>query len=662
MFKKWFLVVFACCAAAWADQTNEPAAVTVTVEADRPVRNLLQTPSAESASLEIATSTVEGDEIRLQNAATWSDALKNAPGIFTETRGRKNKSFTSFRGQIYPYPDWAVNGIWQREFRDMAYSLPASQIGSVEIVRSSGTLLMGLADIVGVINILPKKYDVPTTMIEGEVGTFNTWRAGIAHGNTTSNGWYTAGATAYATDGPTRRNAAERAESAYGYGGIQAHERLYLEGQFLVVHGSRELMTPEPDGPALDNLKNQREEYDPFDAYSFGGKALFTQSPSASLELSGYYTWRSYQYERTVIDTNKPPKTNRRDLERDHEYGIELIQALELSDANTLRFGGVYNHWVCPDGKDFYVGARQDVETVAAVVTDEHRFEKLTLDAGLRVLADYYNEYSNPTFDIIGSNRTFRVVKDTWGDPLLTATLGAKYDLSDAVSLYNRLAGGQRQTDPGAVTADGSDLDNELRLIYDAGVQVGDSSSGLVKFGGFYVLRKDAVTKVGNQVTNSVTGDTFYFSDNQDIRQYGLELETRSAPLGGIATLFFNATLMESKLKPAGGSYDDYREIPNWILSGGMYAQYNRFDFNIVGKHVSAYENNRFAQPVGGVRPYISLGDYFDVSATAGCSFGAKRNMRVYAAVQNLLDEEYSTVVGYDDPGTRCSFGIQHTF
>jgi iron complex outermembrane receptor protein len=664
MFKKVFCLLMLCAAASgFAEEIETVEGGTVTITTNRPVRNLLATPSAESASLEIATSTVTGEDIRLQNAATWSDALKFAPGVFTETRGRKNKSFTSFRGQIYPYPDFAMNGIWQREFRDMAYTLPASQIGRIEVVRSSGTLLMGLADIVGVINVLPEKYDKPTTMIEGEIGTFNSWRTGIAHGNTTSNGWYTAGATANATDGPGGRNAAERSQSVYGYGGIQAHERLYLEGQFFAMQGSRELMTPEPDGPAQNSLKNQVEEYDPFNAYSLGGKAVFEQSPSASLELSAYYTERSYHYERTVINTNQPPRTNQKYIERDYEYGAQLIQALELTDANTLRFGGVYNHWVCPNGKDFYVGSPQDVETVAAVLTDEQRLGKLTLDAGLRVMRDYYNEYSGGAYDINGVSRDFATIRNEWGDPLLTGTLGTKYQVTDAVSLYSHLAGGQRSADPGALKQDGTDLENETRVMVDAGVQVEDTDKGTIKLGGFYVLRNDAVTKVGSQVTNAVTGDTFYFSDNQDVRQYGLELETRSAPIGGIATLFFSATFMESELKPAGGSgYEEYREIPNWILSGGMYVQHGPFDFNLFGKHVSAYENYRFAQPVGGVAPYCPLGDFFDLNLTAGYTFGAKRSTRVYVSVQNLLDDEYSTVVGWDDPGTKCAVGVQHTF
>ena len=59
------------------------------VEAPQVTRNLLQTPTVESASLDIATSVVEEDAIRLQDAATLVEAMDYSTGIFTEQRGRK---------------------------------------------------------------------------------------------------------------------------------------------------------------------------------------------------------------------------------------------------------------------------------------------------------------------------------------------------------------------------------------------------------------------------------------------------------------------------------------------------------------------------------------------------------------------------------------------
>lgn len=632
-------------------QTNVTDGGQIVVTSDYPVRNLLQTPAADSASLEIATSTVDSRDIKLQNAGTLTEAMNFAPGVLTETRGRKYKSFSSFRGQIYPYPTYALNGLWQREFSEVAYMLPASQIGQIDMVRSSGTLLMGLGDITGVINIQPRKYEKPTTVIEGETGTYNYWRVGIAHGNSTSNGWYTVGANAFATDGPSGRNAAEHANSAYAFGGLQVNDRIYAEGQFFAIQGAREMMRPDPDGPGLNSLKNRTEKYDPFTIWHAGGRIVFEQSPSASLELSGGYTSREYDYRRL----DDPTKNF---LEQDYEYTLELIQALKLSDNNTLRLGGLYHRWVAPNGKRSYTGFRQDVETGALILTDEQEFDRLTLDAGLRMQRDYYNDYSGATFNINGASRDFLTVQNKWGDPLLTATLGAKYEINDAVTFYAHLAGGERSAEPGALKADGSDMKDEMRIMADAGVQIEAPKKGMAKLGGFYVLRKDAVTKTATWALD-VNGDRYYFSDNQDLKQYGFELETRTAPLADIATIFFNTTLMQSELKAAGASdYDDYREIPDLIVSGGVYGEADRLDFSLVGKYVSHYSNNRFAQDGN----YHPLGDFTELNAVLGYTFGKKRNTRIYAAASNLLDDEYSTVVGWSDPGLEFRVGASHEF
>ena len=632
----------------FAQKTNQVPVITV--KAPIMIRNLLATPTAESASLEIATSTVDADQIRQQNSSTLTDAIQYAPGVHTETRGRKYKSLTSFRGQIYPYPTYSLDGIWQREFNELAYVLPASQIGQVDLLRSSGALFSGMGDITGVIQVKPRRYATKTTAVEGEVGTHDSMRFGVVQGDTTSNGWYTVGANAMQTDGPSGRNAAERAYSVYGFGGAQVHDRVTLEGQFFAIEGSREMMTPDPDGPALNSLKAREEEYDPFSAYHIGGKAIWTQSPSATLDVSAGYTERNYHY----IRRNFKPTTADED---DYEYSLQATQALELSDANTLRFGAAYNHWVAPEGKRSYTGFRQDVETYALILADEHQFDDLTIDSGLRLQRDYYNEFSGASFNINGINRDFKTVKNKWGDPLLTATLGAKYNVSKTVSLYSHITGGQRGAEPGALKADGSELKTEKRLMVDAGVQLKNRDAGTLKIGGFYVLRKDAVTKTSQSAVDS-SGDTYYFSDNQDITQFGIELDAKSVPLAEVASFFFNLTLMDSRLTPPDSDSQDYAEIPDLIASGGVMMNSDRWDAMLAAKVVSGYENNRFVQS----GKSVDLGDYVDVNASAGYTFGKKYNTRVYLAISNLLDDEYSTVAGWSDDGMTVHIGARYEF
>ena len=103
----------------------------------RKKNNYISVPTLESVSLQPVISMVSRQKIEKQGAISLIDAMKYMPGALTETRGRKVKQFFSVRGQRYPYPDYAINGIWQREFHEMPYFIFASDIEEVEIIRSS---------------------------------------------------------------------------------------------------------------------------------------------------------------------------------------------------------------------------------------------------------------------------------------------------------------------------------------------------------------------------------------------------------------------------------------------------------------------------------------------------------------------------------------------
>ena len=121
--------------------------------------------------------------------------------------------------------------------------------------------------------------------------------------------------------------------------------------------------------------------------------------------------------------------------------------------------------------------------------------------------------------------------------------------------------------------------------------------------------------------------------------------------------LFGNLTWMRSQEK-RDGTYETYREVPSVISTAGLQAEVGRWDASLRVKHVDAYENFRFAQ--GGT--YQPLGDYWDMTLIGGVQLGRDRNIRLYALVENVLDDAYSTVVGWNDPGRRYRAGLEATF
>ncbi len=178
-------------------------------------RDLLYEPTRESAAIDALTDSWTGADLQQIMPATTSAALVAMPGIHTETHGRKYKQFHSFRGQIYPYPDVVFDGVWQRDARELLYVLPGAMIEEINIVRSPATLFHGLADVVGLIEVVPRRPLVrpgqaPQTTVGAEGGSLGTMRSFALHsaqgGPHTA---YQAGGQYYRTDGPSGRNASE---------------------------------------------------------------------------------------------------------------------------------------------------------------------------------------------------------------------------------------------------------------------------------------------------------------------------------------------------------------------------------------------------------------------------------------------------------------------
>jgi len=139
-----------------------------------PERDLIERPFTESPGLETATSVVGLEDIEQMHAYSVVDALNYVPGAWTETRGRKVKSFFSVRGQRYPYPGYLIDGAWFREFHEINYYLSAANFDRIDVVRSSSALLLGPGGITGMVNLIPRSYSEKETQIDTLYGTHNT--------------------------------------------------------------------------------------------------------------------------------------------------------------------------------------------------------------------------------------------------------------------------------------------------------------------------------------------------------------------------------------------------------------------------------------------------------------------------------------------------------
>lgn len=610
-------------------------------------RNLLETPTVESISLDIATSVVDEEAIRLRNPGTLAKAMDISTGVFTEQRGRKEKMLTSFRGQIYPYPDFAFNGVWQRAFWEIPSFFPASAIDRVEILRSGGAILTGPnSGLVGSINIMPRRFDRDTTLFDIQAGKYGTLRTSVVKGGRYEDMDYTAGGEFYTTEGPKGENAAEHIGTVFGTGSWQPRERLRFEVTSFGMVGERELRKIKR--PGMESLRNREEEYNPMSAYGGILRTLMKHSDEASTSVDLGYMRRDAHF-RNKIEGR--PRT--KNIERDWEYNAGVMHAHKLAEENTLRVGAQYNHWYCPDGKRHFVGKRMDVHTISGVIVDEHQWDRLTLDAGFRSTHSWYRDYTESTFNITGANMSSSRLQNEWQDPTFTATLGAKYDLTDPLALYGHIAAGTLDTPPGAVSKSSSSLKRESRVLLDGGMMMEVPEIGSVKGGGFATLRQNALVLTETKVDKD--GDIFNTYSNEEVNHYGLEVEGRTVRFMDTFSLFGNATLMQATRRER-GKWRTFKEIPHGVVSSGINSVFGRCDLNLYGKYVSQFKNRRFAQDGA----YHRLGNFIDIGVSGGVTLGKEKRTRIFASIENLLDDHYSTVVGFPDYGLQFFVGLQH--
>jgi outer membrane receptor protein involved in Fe transport len=616
------------------------------------LRDPVSDPSTELSSLELSTSRVGREDIVRQGAKTVTDALAYLPGARTENRGRKVKQFFSLRGQVYPYPDYALDGAWQREFHEIPYFLPSAEIERIEVIRSSAALLKSPFGQAGVVNIVPRTYTQRETTVDLEYGAESAYRLGLSHGGTAGRASYAIGIHRSHTDGPANRNAEEGMTGLRAGGRWELSRKLVLQGNCFYLNGSRQLAQAVP--PAAPRYQNAVEEFNPFRATLVTIKMQFRPHSRASTDLRAYYSSRNHAF---VTATSSPATAT---AERDREWGIDFIQALALSRGNSLRLGGLYNHWVAPNGKRFYLGRRVDLETFSAVAVDEHQFGRLRLDAGLRWTRTYVNEYG--AFNISGSPRGLTNVAPTrnvWEPYILNGSAGLTLYQSQRQSMHLNLSLGALRPRTGTLDVDFEEPERETRIKLDAGIRRSSEGGGRLSVTGFVVHLANAIVLSGKTATLDERVMELY--TNRDQRQHGVEIEAHSDTLLGQIRAFVNLTAIWS-MEELDGMMVRNREQPRVIIGGGLSGATPDYDFSLFWKSLSAYESIRFADSSQGPPLPQPLGGFVTLSATLSRTFGNRKWTRLYLEMHNLTNREYSTVIGYPDAGRRLTVGLRKTF
>ncbi len=600
-----------------------------------------------------AITKIEAAEIEKQGAVTLIDAVKYVPGGWTETRGRKTKQFFSVRGQKYPYPNYSIDGIWQKEFEETGYFLSVMDIESIEIVRSASALVKGLSGLTGVVDVKTKKPEKETVSFMAKYGELNNYTAKVQYGNKIKDISFNSAAAFFGTDGPSERNGRERIANFHGNMDWKINNRLSMFAGATYIHGSREFLNIlEPGAP---NIAGREEKYDPLGTVITYLKAEYRGTSGALTELQTNFTHRDAEHSSFNIKQESTTITE----EKDWEYGINILHNQPLSRNNTLRLGGLYNHWEAPNGKRYYTGRSCNVHTWSGVIADEHEAGRFLFDAGFRLIGGYIVEWGG--FGVEGSASGFQNVEpieDEAAPSEWQSAAGVTYLLNGSLSAHYNFSGGTIAPRKGSLTEEGVTPETEGRFQHDIGLRYKCPCNNEFSLSAFHTTRQNSIDYSGNTVItdNDIVLELY---KNLNRQSYGIELSTKVNLPSLYSSLFANGMVMKGKIESEAGMADD-TQLPEVILNSGWYYNNSGIDANLFVHYTGPYTNNRFVNPAWVAQNGdFPLGDFVSVDATAGYTFKGKFSKRIFAEVKNILDKKYYTVAGYPDFGRIFQFGIR---
>jgi len=610
----------------------------VTVTAKRGISPVLD-PLTPEASSEMTTKTITRKEIEAQNAKTAIEALEFAPNVTVTSMGRKWQKFVNIRGEKALI---LLNGV-----SDVvgAYDvLSAASVGRIKIIRDSSTLLYGNTGLGGVINIITREPVKPETHATVEGGSFDRQFYEINHGGRYGDIGYFVNLSKDKSHGKDGTNTAYNLYNANGRFNWYFDKNSRATVNLNYIDGTREIQTNENKNTWV---YGEMWEYNPYKFFLASTEILKVWSDHSSTDIDVYYRDRKPNL---INHYDYKPDTER--IEQQKEYGVDVRQALQFGDNNTLRFGGQFNRFDSPEGSLYYVGERTATKTYSLFMQDEAPFGNLTLDGGIRWDRTYLDEYSS----FWGKNKP--KIKNKWEDPLLNVSLGARYELNTEMAASFRFATGKQNPRPGTTKVDGSSLESEEWFKFDGGFEYTWRKWLIGRITLFHVQKNNGLEYDGAKQINQDNWITYY--KNVGTKQYGGELEFHGQLMKNLA-YFVNYCLTHTsnvteQVRGMKGplSFGEPRH------NGAMGLRYNdgRYVANATGKYVSAYESTRFLK---GKRPNpVTVGDYFRLNANFGYIF-KYRSLRseLYVDLQNILNKRYETVVGWPDPGFQAIIGLK---
>ena len=587
-----------------------------------------------------AVTVITGEQIAKSQSRIVSEILREVPGLAVNRSGTVG-SFTQIRirGAEGNHTLVRIDGI---EVNDPSGgsefdfgSLRAADIERIEVLRGPQSALYGSDAIGGVINIITKRGQGPATAhLDLESGSFRTGQvaAGVRGGR---HGFhYSVGASGFTTEGISAAPKSEGNREADGNEnrtvnikfGVTPTDNLNIDfvGRYVnyttetdlqpAVAGIIRTVDSDSKTRTIKRTGGARLTYSLFDGdwehiIGVSGHeelADATTNDATTFEADGEKVRFHYQ---TNILFDTPSVAN-------GEHGLTFLAEREDDAQFTLSAFGGTDREITNLGYvgEYRVGLWEQLFlTVAGRYDDNDIFKNATTyrltaayhqqDLGTRLHGSYGTGVKNPTlFELFGASANFR------GNPNLTPESSTGWD-----------SGIEQRLFADRLTIDATYFNNRITNLIQGSGTTSRNLNGTSKIQGLE-LTLDAEIVDGLELTGQYT-----YTDTKDTN--GTDLVRRARHM---ASLNMNYSFLDERADVNLG-----------------------IDYNGAQKDIQF--SNFFA-----TRSTVTLDDF--VLLNVAGSYKLTDNVKLTARLENLLDQDYQEVFGFDAPGIGGYFGVRTSF
>ncbi len=572
---------------------------------------------------------ITADEIEAKQQTQVLDVLRDIPGVNIVQTGNTGGAVSIYlRGTDTKHTLVMIDGV---EFRDIAgfggadiANLSTNDIERIEVVRGAQSVLYGSDAIGGVINIITKQGSKqPSGYASVEGGSYRTFteKAGFSVGSdTTSAALYLSRTD---TDGFSTANEKDGNSEADGYDNTSASFRLGITPsqavQWNIILRSTEA-SYDYDSSAYDLATGG---YIPVD----GDNVQDVDEKMARVE--GTFSFLNERWKTTVGSAISSTKRNYDEEYVDSEYNgtltkFDLQNTFRVNAMHTLIFGAETEN----ERFDYYYDASADPAYPYTDAADGHSRtnavyvqEQLTAGAfstALGVRYDHHAEFGGQTTWRVAP--TYRIAAT---NTRLKGSVGTGFKAPTLFQLYS--------------TYGNKDLDAEKSFGWDAGLEQSFFDSSLIVDIAYFYNNVDDYIDYNDL--------TFTYGNIAKLKARGIESSLEWLPCE-----YFDMKIgyTYTDAQDADGKRIDRRPLHKASIDINLYPV-DKVVVNLNTIYASAREDGS-----------ETLAAYTLVNLAA--SYQYRPNLKLFARVDNLFDEDYEEVAGYGTAGLSAYAGVKLDF